>query len=66
MLQQWNSVYLVSPMDTPTLHICSCFKLLITLLFPTFGKPTNGKSTHYKRHYMLVIIKFLLSLFMPA
>lgn len=36
-------------MDTPTLHICSCFKQLMRLLFPTFGKPTNGKST-IKRH----------------
>jgi hypothetical protein len=30
---------LVSPMETPTLHIHSCFKLLMMLLFPTFGKP---------------------------
>lgn len=63
MSQQWNSVYLVSPMDTPTLHICLCFKLLMTLLFPTFGKPTNGNHD-YKRHYMLVIITS--TLFMPA
>lgn len=41
LLLMSENLYLVSPMGTPTLHIHSCFKLLMMLLFPTFGKPTN-------------------------
>lgn len=68
MIKYYNYVrthfYLVSPIDTPTLHIRSCFKLLMMLLFPTFGKPTNGKSTEQKALcIILVITKFPLPYF---
>lgn len=66
MSQQWNSGFFTAePHGYTNTAYLFCFKLLMTPLFPTFGKPTNGNPQITKRHYMLVIIKFPL-FFMPA
>lgn len=46
--------YLVTPGVAPTLHARARFRLLIKLLFPTFGKPTeeSGKTRHFARQQL--------------
>lgn len=36
-----HQTYFVTPGVDPTVHALDLFKLLITLLFPTLGKPTT-------------------------
>lgn len=40
--------YFVTPGVAPTLHATFLFKLLMTLLFPTFGKPKRKKNLKHE------------------
>lgn len=53
-LSSFLCTYLVTPGVAPTLHARARFRLLIKLLFPTFGKPTegSGKTRHFARQQL--------------